>query len=136
NEAPSTGVFGVGGAGMAVDSKLSERIPIRIYTFGKAMGVHGACIAGSAQLREYLINFARPFIYTTAPDHHTMASIACAFEYLREHIDLQNDLRQKIMFFENEMSGHPAIDVKPGTIQTVHIQEPERVRQRALALQE
>ncbi len=136
DEAHSTGVMGDGGAGMAVASGLSARIPIRIYTFGKAMGVHGACIAGSAYLREYLINFARPFIYTTAPDHHTLASISCAFGYLREHIELQQKLQQNVAAFVNEMSAHPAVNVSPGAIQTVHITGPEKVRQRALELRQ
>lgn len=134
DEAHSTGVMGTGGAGMAVDSKLSQRIPIRIYTFGKAMGVHGACIAGSARLREYLINFARPFIYTTAPDYHTLASIACAFDFLRANIELQGMLQEKIQVFENEMRTHREFRVMPGAIQTIHIPGPEHVRQRAMEL--
>ena len=36
------------------------------FTFGKALGCHGAVICGTKTLKDYLINFARPFIYTTS----------------------------------------------------------------------
>jgi 8-amino-7-oxononanoate synthase len=39
-----------------------------VHTFGKAVGYRGAVIVGTHQLREYLVNFARPFIYSTAFD--------------------------------------------------------------------
>jgi 7-keto-8-aminopelargonate synthetase-like enzyme len=42
-------------------------------TFGKGLGCHGAAILGSIELREYLINFARSFIYTTG----LFASFCC-----------------------------------------------------------
>lgn len=92
DEAHSTGVMGKGGAGMAVAMGLQDKIAIRIYTFGKAMGIHGACVAGSQVLIDYLINFSRPFIYTTSLPPHSIAAIECAFSHLQNNIHLQNDL--------------------------------------------
>jgi 8-amino-7-oxononanoate synthase len=71
DEAHSTGAYGKNGGGLAVSLWLQSKIAIRIYTFGKAMGVHGACVAGSKTLINYLINFARPFIYSTAMSPHS-----------------------------------------------------------------
>lgn len=99
DEAHSTGVFGERGAGLAVSLGLQNKIPIRIYTFGKAMGIHGACVAGSKELIEYLVNFARPFIYTTALSPHSITSIECAFKFLDNHPDLQKQLKNKIELF-------------------------------------
>lgn len=99
DEAHSTGVRGKGGNGMAIQLDLHKRIPIRIYTFGKGMGVHGACVTGDRILKEYLVNFARPFIYTTALSPHSMASIRCAFRYLGEHAHLQEELGKNIKTF-------------------------------------
>jgi 8-amino-7-oxononanoate synthase len=96
DEAHSTGVMGKRGSGLAIESGLEENIAIRIYTFGKAMGTHGACVAGSSTLVQYLVNFARPFIYTTAPAPHQVLSIQCAFEYLDQNPELQSTLQQKI----------------------------------------
>jgi len=103
DEAHSTGVIGEQGSGLAVALRLQDRIAIRIYTFGKAMGVHGACVVGSALLGQYLINYARPFIYTTALPPHSIASIDCAFEYLSSTLQLQQQLREKVLLFQANM---------------------------------
>ena len=66
DEAHSTGVYGSEGQGMVNDLGLSALVFARIYTFGKALGCHGAAIVGDALLIQFLINFARSFIYTTA----------------------------------------------------------------------
>ena len=64
--------------GIITELKLEKRIFARIVTFGKALGCHGAIVLGSNLLREYLINFARSFIYTTAAPFHQLASIKIA----------------------------------------------------------
>jgi 8-amino-7-oxononanoate synthase len=100
DEAHSTGIMGGGGSGLAVTMNLEEHIPIRIYTFGKAMGVHGACVACSEDLKKFLINFSRPFIYTTALPQHSVASIDCAFDYLWKNLHLQKTLVEKTALFK------------------------------------
>lgn len=96
DEAHSTGTFGADGSGLSVSLGMEKQIDIRIHTFGKAMGIHGACVVGSEKLKEYLINFARPFIYTTALPLHSLVAIRCAFNFLKTNIELQKMLRQKI----------------------------------------
>jgi 8-amino-7-oxononanoate synthase len=99
DEAHSTGSYGPNGAGLAVQKNLESKIPIRIYTFGKAMGVHGACVAGSKLLTDYLVNYARPFIFSTALSPHSLISIGCAFDFLSANIHLQNELKNRIALF-------------------------------------
>lgn len=99
DEAHSTGVMGNNGAGMSVDEGLYSNIFARIYTFGKAMGVHGACVVGSTSLINYLINFSRSFIYTTALPFHSVASIKASFEILNRHIKWQDDLNENVKYF-------------------------------------
>ncbi len=99
DEAHSTGILGPEGSGMAVQESLDQKIPVRIYTFGKAMGIHGACVAGSRDLIDYLINYARPFIFTTAPTPHSIASIDCSFAHLSNNLTLQDKLKQRIELF-------------------------------------
>ena len=99
DEAHSTGSHGENGSGLAVQKKLEDKIAVRVYTFGKAMGVHGACVAGDKTLINYLINFARPFIYTTAMPPHSLISIRCAFDFLQQNIDRQKMLQTNIKLF-------------------------------------
>jgi len=82
DEAHAIGVFGASGAGLIQELKLESEIFARIVTFGKAMGCHGAAILGSVALKEYLINFARSFIYTTALPPHSLATITGAYDLL------------------------------------------------------
>src|SRR5258708_29865889 len=63
DEAHSTGSYGENGSGLAVQKKLEGKIAVRVYTFGKAIGVHGACVAGGGTFVNYLLQFTRPFYY-------------------------------------------------------------------------
>ena len=69
DEAHSTGIYGKGGNGLVNELGLQDRIHVRTYTFGKGPGIHGACVVGSKTLKDYLINFARGFIYTLSLIH-------------------------------------------------------------------
>jgi len=99
DEAHTTGLCTPTGGGLSMALNLEHEIPVRIYTFGKALGIHGACVAGSKTLIDYLVNFARPFIYTTALPLHSIASIECAFDYLKSDNDRQKKLQENINFF-------------------------------------
>ena len=67
DDAHGFGVLGPHGRGSPEHFALSpDRIPIYMATLGKAAGSFGAFVAGSDELIEYLINTARPYIYTTA----------------------------------------------------------------------
>ena len=67
DEAHSFGIAGANGLGLIEDKNLSSDILATIYPLGKAVGSSGCFVTGSEILREYLINFCRSFIYSTAP---------------------------------------------------------------------
>lgn len=136
DEAHSTGVTGAGGSGLATSLQLHDQIDIRIYTFGKAMGIHGACVVGSSELIHYLVNFARPFIYTTAMPPHSIAAIACAFDFLQENIHRQETLCQKISLFTKATYELKNSIVSTSAIQTALFPGNENVRKAAAFLQE
>ncbi|GAB5415997.1 MAG: pyridoxal phosphate-dependent aminotransferase family protein [Crocinitomicaceae bacterium] len=66
DEAHSGGVFGSSGKGLVDLLGLTSQVFMRLITFGKAYGSHGAVVLCSQDVKQYLINFCRPFIYSTA----------------------------------------------------------------------
>lgn len=82
DEAHGVGVIGDSGRGLAEQLGLSARIEIQMGTLGKALGSSGAYICGHAALRDYLINRARSFIFSTAPPPSVAAASLAAVELL------------------------------------------------------
>lgn len=79
DEAHATGIVGENGSGLVQLLNLQQSCFARIHTFGKALGCHGAVVLGSQLLRDYLINFCRPFIYSTALPPVSVAAIAACY---------------------------------------------------------
>lgn len=136
DEAHSTGTRGANGSGIATSLPSYKEIAVRLYTFGKGMGVHGACIAGSRYLIDYIVNFSRPFIYTTALPPHSLVAIDCAFEYLSENIQLQSDLLKNIDKFLKGIADLPNRTASRSAIQTVIVPGNHHARRAAAELQE
>lgn len=103
DEAHSTGTFGTSGEGLCIAKGLAQFIAARIYTFGKAIGAHGACVAASNAIKNYLINFSRPFIYATALTPHSLVSIQEGFNFLKTNPKLNSDLQRKTELFIQEL---------------------------------
>lgn len=103
DEAHALGVFGDKGEGLLQHLDLHDKVFARIMTFGKGLGCHGATILGSAQLREYLVNFARSFIYTTALPQHSLATILTAYKTLEKDANAKNRLLYNVSFFTSQM---------------------------------
>lgn len=89
DEAHSTGVFGEHGRGIVCQEGLEDEIFARVHTFGKALASNGAVVLGTETLKNYLINYARSFIYTTFMGFSSLASIRCAYQMLEEGDSLQ-----------------------------------------------
>lgn len=102
DEAHATGVIGTNGGGLAQHIGVEDQIFARLVTFGKAIGAHGSAILGSQELRNYLINFARSFVYTTALSPHTIANIMIAYSALQND-DNRSRLKANISFFRNRL---------------------------------
>lgn len=99
DEAHSTGIMGDKGEGYCVTNHIKAWC--RIHTFGKAIGSHGACVVGSPELKEYLINFARPFIYTTSLPQHSIIMIHEALKYCETLSDRRTQLQSHIYLFKS-----------------------------------
>ncbi|KAL4399205.1 8-amino-7-oxononanoate synthase [Malassezia pachydermatis] len=66
DEAHGVGVYGRGGRGVCAALGMADVPTTRLMTFGKAWGCAGAVVLCSSLLRDYLVNYARPLIYSTA----------------------------------------------------------------------
>lgn len=103
DEAHGTSVYGQNGSGWVCQQGLEENFFARTYTFGKGAGIHGACIVGSDLLMQYLVNFSRPFIYTTAMSPHGMISVRESFRYQSQNPLLQQKLQSNIVYFRSTL---------------------------------
>ena len=79
DEAHATGVIGSRGEGLVQSLGLEQHCFARMHTFGKALGCHGAVVLGSRLLRDYLVNFCRQFMYTTALPPVAIAAIGQSY---------------------------------------------------------
>lgn len=103
DEAHATGIFGSHGSGLCNELNIENKCFARVYTFGKAMGGHGAVVVGAAWLKTYLINFSKNFIYTTAMDTHTLLSVKHSIFHAQLFANQRNKLFLLIQYFEEEI---------------------------------
>jgi 8-amino-7-oxononanoate synthase len=120
--------FGVFGKGLVHLAGLTRDVFAAVITFGKALGAHGAAVLGSELLRNYLINFARPFIYSTAMPFSNLLQLQTSFLFLKENEHLQQELRRKILLFHQFMSPGPANKTLQSPIQAIILPGKEKVR--------
>ncbi len=106
DEAHALGVFGEGGVGMIQQLGLVKDVFAQIITYGKALGAHGAAVLGCNDLKDYLLNFAHSFIYTTGLPPHSLATILSATEYLNSTNGKKENqrLQSNISFFKNKVA--------------------------------
>lgn len=103
DEAHATGVFGQMGEGRVVELGIEQDVFARMHTFGKAMGCHGAVVLGDNVLKQYLINFSRPFVYSTALPQQSLNAIKCAYAFLIHNYSLIAQLNDRINFFKKHV---------------------------------
>lgn len=84
DEAHSNGVFGPKGRGLVSELGLEEKITVRLHTFGKALACNGGILLCSILVRQYLVNYARPMIYTTFMSYPALAAIRASYSFLME----------------------------------------------------
>ena len=94
DEAHATGVRGPNGAGVVAEMGLGDRVLVQMGTLGKALGAFGAYVAGSARLKELLINRARSFIFTTSLPPVVMAMAGAAVELVEREPERQCALQR------------------------------------------
>lgn len=139
DEAHALGVFGEQGEGLVQSSGLQDQVFARIMTFGKGLGCHGAAILGSDELKSYLVNFARSFIYTTGLSPHSVATIVVAYQHLAKEKETLALLKNNIVFFNQEklrLGLKPMFVYSKSAIQSAIIPGNDTVKNIATQLQQ
>jgi glycine C-acetyltransferase/8-amino-7-oxononanoate synthase len=80
DEAHATGAIGPGGRGAVAAAGLSGEVDVVVGTLGKALGSYGAYACATAETVDFLLNAARPFVFSTAPPPPSVAAAAAALE--------------------------------------------------------
>jgi 8-amino-7-oxononanoate synthase len=84
DEAHATGSLGPHGRGAVAEAGLEDEVDVLVGTLGKALGSYGAYVCASEEMVRYLVNTARPLIFSTAPPPPAIAGALAALELLEE----------------------------------------------------
>lgn len=133
DEAHACGVFGENGRGIVDLLGLNEAVFAKVVTFGKAYGAHGACVLGEKKMIDFLVNFARPFIYTTAlpPKDYARIEQMVFWNGLQEQQQL---LQQNCTFFRSELKSNNLISAVNSPIQMLRIGNITKLKNISLEL--
>jgi len=141
DDAHGLGVLGETGAGLCeAQNQTQDDVQILMGTLGKGMGTAGAFVAGSGELIEYLTNFARPYIYTTAMPAAIAAATLESIEVVKNEPERRIHLQMLIKQFRqgakqlglNLMTSHTAIQpVLVGDAQTA-LQASEALQKQGI----
>jgi 8-amino-7-oxononanoate synthase len=137
DEAHATGVFGENGGGLVQQFGLEQYVFARVHTFGKAMGCHGATVLGSEILKQFLINYSRSFIFTTALPFHSLATIKCAYDLLAKQKNKVRKIKYLVQLFKTKIQINNSAYIIPSEspIQSLVIPGNDRAKQVSAKLE-
>jgi glycine C-acetyltransferase/8-amino-7-oxononanoate synthase len=104
DEAHATGNLGPDGRGAVAEAGLEDEVDVLIGTLGKALGSYGAYACASAEIVRYLINTARPLIFSTAPAPPAVAGALAALDLLEERPHRVQRLRSNARALRSELA--------------------------------
>jgi len=105
DEAHATGALGPDGRGAIAEAELEGEVDVLVGTLGKALGSYGAYVCAEAEMVRYLINTARPLIFSTAPPPPAVAGAMAALELLRERPHRVERLRSNARALRRSLAG-------------------------------
>ncbi len=94
DEAHAAGVYGPGGAGLAAELGLSGSVDLSIVTLSKAAGIVGGAVCGSADWVDAVVNFGRPYVFSTALPPAVAAAATAAIQVMSDEPHRQARVRE------------------------------------------
>lgn len=120
DEAHSLGCFGPTGAGLCEQEGILDEADIIVAPLGKAVAAAGSIVAGPKPVADYLINKARPFIYTTAPSPVVAAAALKSLEIIQSEPDRRKRLKENAAFLRNRFT-EMGLDIGNSTSQIIPV---------------
>jgi len=120
DEAHATGVVGPQGRGLVASSGLSDRILATVHPCGKALASMGCFVACSEKLKQYLVNCARTFVFSTALPPYMAAQVRAAIRIAANADGERNDLALLSAFLRRKLR-EACFDIGAGDTQIVPV---------------
>lgn len=142
DEAHAVGVYGNTGDGMTASLGLTDKVFARVCGWGKAHGCQGATIVTNTQLHDFLVNFSRPFIYSTGISPLLALTAQCSYHIVQEAAAERTKLFELITAWnETSLSDGILRSQNLSPIQTLQLDETtegstDRLRELVAYLQE
>jgi glycine C-acetyltransferase len=135
DDAHASGVLGNNGAGTASHFGLYGRVDIQLGTLSKALGVVGGYIAGSASLKDWLINRGRPYLFSTAHPPMVAAALIAALDVMETDPEPMNRLWENTKWWKKALQDEGFDTMGSETpITPVYVGEEERAQKMERAL--
>ena len=106
DEAHAVGVYGARGSGLLEELDIDPNSCVSINTAGKALGVSGAFVAGPAWAIDYLIQRARPFIFSTAPPPSVAAALSASLDVIAAEPERRAALATRVARLHDALEAH------------------------------
>jgi 8-amino-7-oxononanoate synthase len=134
DEAHAVGIYGSRGSGLLEHAGLSGNEAISINTAGKALGVAGAFVAGPSWAIDYLVQRARPFVFSTAPPPAVVAALGASLEIIAAEPHRRRRLLELARYLRRQLR-HAGFDVVEGDSPIVPVVVGDTDRTVAAAVQ-
>ncbi len=132
DEAHAVGVYGARGSGLVEAMDVDRDVLLTVNTAGKALGVSGAFVAGPSWAIEYLVQRARPFMFSTAPPPAVAGALAASLSI----VETEPDRRVRLLELARHLRARllaEGVTLSPGDSQIVPVVVGENDRALAVA---
>jgi len=137
DEAHATGVFGLHGRGVCEHLGVEHEVHVRVGTLSKALGCIGGFVAGSRSLIEWLVNRARPYVFSTAAPAASAAAAITALDIVRQEPQRREKLLDRSQKLRADLQAQ-GWNIGPSASQIIPlvVGEPERAVSLSMKLRE
>lgn len=136
DEAHAVGIYGASGSGLIEASGVGNEVLLSINTAGKALGVSGAFVAGPRWAIDYLIQRARPFVFSTAPPPALADALNASLDVIAAEPERRERLASRVRHMRDRLArAGIAVSAEGSQIIPVAIGDNDHAVAVALALQ-